>query len=564
MAFNYQKALESGATEDQVLEYLNKTRKYDTVGALNAGASKTQVIEYLAKTATTDTNIEPIGGTVDDNPNGAIFKSSLTADRGFVTAGLTEGAKAAGNLIPSAFNMAKGIGTAVLNPLDTARGVGNVIRGGLNKAAEKLTGSRIDPIDDKYAQEGDQAFKDFSGMLKDRYGSLENLQKTATEDPFGFGSDVLGLVTGGATLVGKGGTVANTISKVGQVATNNPVTRVVSKVSGTVSDKTGQASRFVTSQATGLNPETITELIKNPKAFKDISPEIRTETANAVKDALDSRLDELGDLGEGYQVIRETPGYMVVPKGTIEKVLTKYGVKLNDEGKIVTGPESRPLSAGDKAGIEEFIKDYGSQRVLSNNGFLNSREKLSKLSKYDATRTDVSQAIAKELRFAYDDLGKTQIKGLRDLDTEFAPERGLLGQLKKDIFDSKGELKDGAISRIANVTGKGKEKLLARMKQIIPDIEQRVKVIKAVEDIERTQGIKVGTYSRTLTQTGGVLGGVTGNIPAVVAAILSQPEIAVPLLKGLGYTGQKAAPVLKAIKAAASDFNRFRLPTFSK
>lgn len=50
MAYDYQKALSSGATEDQVLDYLNKTRGYNIQGALQSGASKTQVIEYLAKT----------------------------------------------------------------------------------------------------------------------------------------------------------------------------------------------------------------------------------------------------------------------------------------------------------------------------------------------------------------------------------------------------------------------------------------------------------------------------------------------------------------------------------
>lgn len=50
MAFDYQSALKSGASEDQVLDYLNKTRGYDVQGAVKAGATKSQVIDYLAKT----------------------------------------------------------------------------------------------------------------------------------------------------------------------------------------------------------------------------------------------------------------------------------------------------------------------------------------------------------------------------------------------------------------------------------------------------------------------------------------------------------------------------------
>lgn len=49
MAFNYQKALDAGATEDQVLQYLTQTREYDIDGALKGGATKKQVIEYLSQ-----------------------------------------------------------------------------------------------------------------------------------------------------------------------------------------------------------------------------------------------------------------------------------------------------------------------------------------------------------------------------------------------------------------------------------------------------------------------------------------------------------------------------------
>lgn len=50
MAYDYQSALKAGANEDQVLDYLNKTRGYNVEGALQAGASKSQIIDYLAKT----------------------------------------------------------------------------------------------------------------------------------------------------------------------------------------------------------------------------------------------------------------------------------------------------------------------------------------------------------------------------------------------------------------------------------------------------------------------------------------------------------------------------------
>lgn len=471
-------------------------------------------------------------------PQATSMLSSSPQDTGF-----SAGLKAIANTPKSAFNLAKDIGTAVINPIDTLKGISKVGAG----AVEKL-------IPGKQASEAN--FDQLGGYLKQRYGSLESLQKTATEDPFSFGADLLGVITGGASLVGKAGTVGKAIGTAGRITTS-PVTKTLEGTAETIKNTT----RYGISQATGLSPESINQLLQNPSAFKGVTPEIRAQTANAVKDALDMRIQELSDTGAGYQVIKETPGSVVIPEGTIQSVLDKYGVKLDAEGKITTSPESRPLSPGDKTALQSFLDNYGTQPVLSNNAFLNTREALSQLAKYDQTKTGLSTNIARELRAAYDAQGKAQIKGLKELDSAYAPEKQLLDSVKSKILAPDGTLKDNAVSTIANLNGKGKEKLLERMKEIVPDIEQRVKVIKAVEDIENVRGQKVGTYARAGLQLGGLgLGITTGNIPLIIGAIMATPEIAVPLLRGAGLVGEKAKPILNAIKAAANDVNNFTLP----
>jgi hypothetical protein len=540
--FDVEAAKKAGASEDQIINYLTQSRKYDVQGALSAGADKNQIIGYLSTSANKE-----IAKPKEPNAYGATFRSDAN------DTGLQAGLKAAGNLPSSALNLGKGIYSAVRHPLDTVNGISNVLLGGVAKGVDKLTGVSSP---DKYTQ----TFDALTNSLKERYGSLENLKKTATEDPVGIGSDIVGLFTGGASLLGKGAEAENLLSKAGQLVTK-PIESAAGKVASTV----GKTTKFAVSQATGLNPETITQLVKNPSSFKGVTPEIRIETANAVKDALDNRLGELSDLGKGYQSIREgaagNPGLVTIQPDTIKTVLNKYGVKLDEGNKIVTSPESRPLSAGDRTALQDFIDNYGSVTNHTNNSFLNTREALSNLAKYDSSKTSLSTQISRDLRHEYDLAGKTQIPGLKELDLEYAPERQLLGSLKKEIFDPTGELKPNAISKIANINGRGKEKLLAKMKEIIPDIDQRVRIIKAVEDIENTKGVKVGTYSRTLTQAGGVIGGLTGNIPAVIAAIISQPEIAVPLLKGAGYVGEKATPILNALKTIANDINSFKIPS---
>lgn len=59
MAFDYAGAKKAGVSDDQILDYLNKTRGYDVQGALKAGASKNQVISYLATTQSPQPQPEP-------------------------------------------------------------------------------------------------------------------------------------------------------------------------------------------------------------------------------------------------------------------------------------------------------------------------------------------------------------------------------------------------------------------------------------------------------------------------------------------------------------------------
>lgn len=466
---------------------------------------------------------------------------------------LQAGLKSAGNLPTSALRFGKGVADIALNPVDTLRSVAGAGAGALQQSVlgygNALTGQnkRID-------NQSTQTFDSLVDSLKERYGSLDALQKTAINDPFGFGTDILSLVAGGAGLAGKTGTLAKGIGATGKVATA-PIKAGASKIAGGVEDTV----KFSASQLTGLNQETISSILKDPGALKKANPEIRMQTAQAVGDALDTRLEELSGLGKGYEAIRNQAIPVTIPKNIVPNVLNKYGVKLDGQGRIITTPESRPLSPTDRTALQDFIDNYGSQTNLSSNSFLNVREALSNLSKFEQGKTSLPQQIARDLRGEYDAIGKSQIPGLKNLDIQYAPERQLLSQLRKDIFDSKtGDLKDGAISKIANITGKGKENLLERVKQVVPDIEQRVNLIKTVEDIERANGFKTGAYIRGAITGGGVL---TGNVPLMISSILAQPQIAVPLLKGFGYTGQKARPILEAIKNIANDVNNFKIPS---
>lgn len=105
---------------------------------------------------------------------------------------LQAGLKAVENTPSSFLNLAKGISGAILHPIQTVEGLGNAAIGGVEEGVNRLKGNP----EPQNNQTG--TFDSLAQAFKDRYGSLENLQKTATNDPAGFGADVLTLLEGGA------------------------------------------------------------------------------------------------------------------------------------------------------------------------------------------------------------------------------------------------------------------------------------------------------------------------------------------------------------------------------
>lgn len=160
---------------------------------------------------------------------GATFASSPNDN------GLVAGLKAFGNLPSSAYNLGAGLVSSVLHPVQTVEGIGKGIIGG----AENLTGENPGNPDDSQ-----QVANQIGKAFMDRYGSLEALQNTATNDPVGFGADVASIIGGGAGLIGKGAEASELASRVA-----SPVTEAVSRATGPLKDLLGSSDTEVTSAA---------------------------------------------------------------------------------------------------------------------------------------------------------------------------------------------------------------------------------------------------------------------------------------------------------------------------
>lgn len=492
---------------------------------------------------------QEMGGLARPETYGALFPA--TGQENPFMAGL----KSLGNVPSSAFNLVSGVAGIAKSPVQTAKGFGKAVIGAGERVGREIL--ERTPLANRVAQvqesQNEQVFSALASSLKERYGSLENLQKTAINDPFGFGTDIAGILGGGATLLGKGAQASKLVSAVAK-----PITKTVSRAVEGTGTALGRTGRFGVSQATGLEPETISTIAREPQAFSRSaqSGTSRMTLGQEVQTAIDSRLGDLSELGEGYQMIRETLRPVFLEPNWFESKLKDFKLTLQD-GNIIANTTSRTRNPADITALQRIYDSWGGKTSLTPEEFLNFRSDLAELAKFDRVsgKTKVSEEIAKDLRSAIN-TKREQIPGLKELDAQYSPEVELLNKVKREYLTSQGDLKDGAASKIANLTGKGKDQVLGRIEQITPGITEKIKVLKAVEDIERASGLKVGTYARA----GAVIGGAaTGNMPLIVAAILAQPEIAVPLIRGYGMTRAKIAPILNALRQEIGAINNFQV-----
>lgn len=516
---------------------------------------KASSLDELAKQAGVKqlTNTKPTGKTTAQiekekkyqesaENTGALFPAS-PVDK--VSQAPIEALKAVGNIPSSAWNLVKGIVSAV----DPRKIVQNVQTAGKEFQALVKEAGSVENARKLFAESvgglAVDAIKKLRSLTPESVA--ETVQRTAVNDPLLIPS----LFMGGASATGK----TRELAKATEMVTA-PVAKTVSKTATAVSDTTKAATKYGMSQATGLRPETIANIVENPARFSPKAPTVTREgLGDKVFKNIQAKIDELSETGKAYETVRKSGGAVRLPKEGVANILEEKGILLGKDGKLITSAESIPLTGADKAALQEFLDVFGKTDVLSSNAFLNARKALSKMSEYDAAKSDASSMLARELRSFYDDFGKGQLKGLKEADAKYAPQVRELNQLKKDYvtkdpINGGYMLKDSAFNKISNLTGKGKEQVLNRLEKLSPGITEEIKILKSLEDIDLAQGQKVGTYLRSGVGAAGV---ATGNVPAIIGAILSSPQIAVKALRAYGTIVKTSKSTINKI------LNKFKL-----
>lgn len=489
------------------------------------------------------------------------------AGQGGTAAG--EALRTVGNMPSSAFGFVKGA-LDILNPVST-----------VNKIKEIISGTK------EFAKEQGGFGKAIGGIAKELpkttyetlipeaarkivSGDLEEAQRAIVNDPVGQILPFIVAAKGGAKVADTAATKSAMAKYAREPFTQKtipkPVTkysegfdRAVTKTAETVTKpiksafgKVGQARDYAVGQATGLNPETIKTIKETPKAFskKAMADIDRNIIGRQVQSQLAKLAEEKISTGKEYQPIRQSGKIVNVdPTFWDDTFKETTGLEIK-KGQLSPTTTSKLRDAGDIKALQkvyEFWKPKFKEGKITTEEYLNMREDLARAAKFEkdlGKRKDVD-VLAGQIRAKLNQAYRPQIDGLAKLDESMSSQIAEYKELTKGLVDKNGNVTDAGLSKIANLS-KNKPNLAIQLERILPGITKQVKVLQAIADIERASGIKVGTYGRAALTGGAFVGG--GPISAVITAILTSPEMAVPLLRQYGLI--KNATAVKAVTNA--------------
>ena len=251
----------------------------------------------------------------------------------------------------------------------------------------------------------------------------------------------------------------------------------------------------------------------------------------------------------------------VSPKFVENVIKSTAGVEVV-KGKISPKGTSAIRDAGDVRALQHLLSFWSpifAKGFLTVDELLNFRTDMAKLSRFEkeiGKRTDVEK-LTGIMRAKFNEKYREQVPGLGKLDEEFSARKEEFTRLKDELFDKNNQLKKSATDKIANSLGRGQRKadFLEKLEEISPGITEKIKILKAVEDIQDATGQKVGTYLRPATILGA--GYLLGVVPAVITAILASPTNAVAIIRryGLIKNSDAVQAVMKGLNDAAKNVN---------
>lgn len=438
-------------------------------------------------------------------------------------------------LIPEQPGLKDDIQRFGLNKMSDLTTIASTISGAGEGATEDIISPVIQGGINSLSDEQKQFISEKAQPIMNWYNDLDEETKIVMQNAGILGEGVAtlaggGLVKGGATKTLKS---ADNIVLPAIREGAEQVGEGIGKNLNKLEDATGRAGTFMASQASGLEPDTMKFIFNNPDTFEMASSgRLNSETIlNEVKDTFDRRSFEISELGSEYQSIRDLDVDIQVDQGELQKILSNKGLKVDDGNIVEAAKNSSNLNKSDINVVSQaydIIKDIETAKP---NEVLNIRNKLDDLISWEKSPglSEKGKVLVKELRSSIDNRAKSQLPELRRLDEQFAEEKEIISQMKKDFFNRDGSLKDTAPSKILNLTNKNREIILKRLETTNPGISTKLKALKAFNDVDRSLGNKVGTYAKAAGMglflsggnflAAGAMAGLSGNAGNIIKTI---------------------------------------------
>lgn len=473
----------------------------------------------------------------------------------------------AGNVVKSGANFVGNIADAVLHPIQTVQNIGGAGVGALQELGGQTNDNTV-------------KFDALKGYFENRYGSVDNLLHTAYTDPVGLAGDisaVLGVGGGVAGALGKGAEVAGLgegaieaggadmiagaegTSNVARSTAGSGLAGGLQKVSeglGIASVYTNPLTPLVKGAGALLNQsKNLSDIIANPQNYtpEEMAHASAESISKDVQDAFEKQRADLSETGSAYNPLKNSAQFTEVAPDALARLIERNaGVTIDETGKVEAGGSI--VSSKQVSALQDLYNTFNPKFAsgeLTANEFLQLRNFVNeKLAKFDNPLVKDSD-LAKVGKGMYSDLNKLyrpNISGLEDLDTEFSTkikkldelEEGLVYKTGKNI----GQIKDNFISKAGKALKTEDTDRLAQLEEISPGITKRLQIMKTLKDLGSP------SFTTSIVEKGGIVGGLlTGNIKgtamAIASIVLSQPEIAVPLLRAIGAS----LPLVKAVMA---------------
>ncbi len=271
---------------------------------------------------------------------------------------LTAGLKAAGNVPSSLANLGGGLVNTAMHPIKTAEGIGNALAGGVEEGLNAIMGG-------SFNTNQTQTFDALKKALYDRYGSLENAQRSATNDPVGVGADVLTILEGGTAALDKlAGTATNTALNTGLTSVARPAANAIKSVA----TAPFRAASHAMGLETGVGAAPIQEGFRASaqggeanKAFVEglrgnSSPEELVDSARgALNEVVTNRQSNYQEMLKTIEADPSTYDISPVVQ-ELDKQLAKFGITKAEDGTL-DFTRSTITDAGDEARVQKMFDD---------------------------------------------------------------------------------------------------------------------------------------------------------------------------------------------------------------